>query len=137
MTEQKFKTGDQIRIIKYGAKIYQCKKDYKESYAALSKMLYESEHFLMYGKEPDTYPEFEGKDRPNHIIEETDDIFVVDMCPEVVGQTATIVGSYHDLYSSPTDSPQVIAKNKQSYSLLNIKGKSAWYQEEQLELITP
>lgn len=58
-------------------------------------------------------------DKPSNIIKEDDNYYWTDICPKVVGQIGRIASMSGD----------------NNYSLEGIKGKTAWYVREQLELL--
>lgn len=63
------------------------------------------------------------------IIKETDDIAWVDVCPHLVGQKGIIDGT-----SAPYTTVDNQTKCDYSLKLIDMEGKTAWYNEEQLEL---
>lgn len=93
----KFKSGDKVKIILYGHLYWIFKKEYgiyfKEGYASTKK--------------------------PKHIYKETEDVYLIDLQPELVGQKA------------------IVDKTSEGDTIYKLIGpnKVAWYNEEQLELI--
>lgn len=85
----KFKIGDQVRVIKYGHPFWENKKA---------------------DDEPLNFP----------IIYEDGDLVVKDMYPEIVGKEGVVYQI-------------TLTQGKWKYGVTGIRGKSAWYDEQQLE----
>lgn len=61
-------------------------------------------------------------DSPENILEETDDMWCSDMMPELVGQEGVV-------------NTIIASQGRLQISLDEIKGKSSWYNLEQIEVI--
>jgi hypothetical protein len=133
MKESRYKPLQKVRIVKYGHPYYVRKESYKEESKYYARIGVEIEHRLLWGTEPseEVLRAIVGEDKPQHIITETEDMWICDMSPELVGQEGTVQGSYAFLYGDE-DSPD---KDFKQYSVNGIKGKNAWYDEEQLESV--
>lgn len=130
---QKFKKGDKVRIINYGHLSWFSSKNTKKNFDLLSEYLNKKlEHKLLWGKDvPFNEPE------PKYLEDDsTDNPIIEDALPKLVGQIGVIRGSYFDLYgdNSLEDDDEKLRQQKQ-YTVDGINGKSAWYNEEQLELV--
>lgn len=122
--EQKFKVGDKVQIIKYGSKAFTYKKDYEETTKMINQGYTPIEHKMFFGKEmpQELINKIQGTKQPKHILSENEDIWVHDMHPNLVGQKGIIV--------QVKETQGIIG-----YAIHGIKGKHAWYCNEQLELI--
>jgi len=60
---------------------------------------------------------------------------VIDLAPELVGQIGMVEGSYADLSEKNNWGSPRNHNSEKSYTLSGIKGKTAWYDESQLELV--
>lgn len=114
MTTSKFKPGDKVKIVKYGSLYWESKEERRKMFEA---------GYI-------TIP------IPQNIVSENESHYWLDMNPEIVGQIGTIQGCYGDLYgyASDTDYDENLRRSRQ-YSITGIRGKSSWYNEDQLELV--
>jgi hypothetical protein len=95
----KYKEGDKLKVINYGHPIWSSKKEWQKAH----------ESGL-------------ANEKPSNIIYETEDYYVWDMTPSVIGQSGIVKTA-------------MVTHGVPAYSIDGIKGKSAWYDEQQLELV--
>jgi len=112
----RFKVGDKVRVVKYGHPIFYNKNEYHK----MQKYFHDEPTLieLILDVEYKSTPYI--KTPPKNLISEDEYSYTVDMSPYLVGQVGVVVG-YSDIDGS--------------YSLSGISGKTAWYNEEQLELV--
>ncbi len=120
--KNKFILGDKVRIVKYGHPIWYSKEQYpfidlmnKQFFANFTNKLFK-ENII---KEP----EVDYTAKPNNIIGESGTHYTVDTTPEIVGKEGIIVKSER-------------TQGIPSYAVDGIPEKYAWYDENQLELIS-
>jgi hypothetical protein len=135
MKEQKFKPGDRVRVIKYGHPIWISKAMWTDM-AQAEAHFKEAEYELWSGSPPET--PIQPKEKPDNILSEDGNIWTVDMRPEIVGREGIVKGSYADMIES--GDPRYAGgsrdeRNQSTYIVDGIPEKSAWYDEQQLELI--
>ncbi len=94
-----FGPGTRVRIIGYGSKAWIYKKEWENIRANFPAL-----------------PE-----KPSHLLSESNDIYVYDMTPEMVGKIRTINGFDNGQYKLKSEEPH---------------DKVAWYNPEQLEEVT-
>jgi hypothetical protein len=109
-----FKVGDKVRVINYGHPIFYK----KEGYYAFQEHCHNQPTFIELLMNWEHVPTPYVRTPPKNVIWEDDECFTKDMSPELVGQEGVIDECYHG-----------------EYSIHGIKGKHAWYNEDQLELI--
>lgn len=122
---QKFKAGDKVRVIKYGSKMWYSKAGYAQQSAAYKAFGHYLEAKVFYNSDLDSkdYPVVVDENvKPSHILSEDENVYICDWQPQLVGMEGVVEKC-------------VITQGIPGYSLSGINGKSAWYDEEQLELI--
>jgi hypothetical protein len=121
--EPKFKTGDNVKVIKYGSLMWVSKQDFKKYSEQVKRDDFVSKMKLLYNITPtqDQINSIQGDDSPKNIYKEGDDMWIVDVCPELVGQQGIVEKSTN-------------TQNQIKYALQGVKGKYAWYDEGQLKL---
>lgn len=119
----KFKLGDKVRIIKYGSLIFQSKTGYQSFSDSLARFKYKEDQWLLFSKKPteEELKKIKGRSKPDNIYCETEDSWWIDISPSYVGKVGIV---------KKISNTQNIPK----YSLKDIDAKTAWYDEEQLEL---
>ena len=123
MKNAKFNTGDFVKIVEYGSLMMVSRDTYRKEHAFMIAKEQEYLHMLLYGEVKIFQPIVDNVSKPKNIIEEKNGFFIYDTDPELVDKTGII---------KSISRTQGIT----SYSLEGIKGKSAWYHEKQLELIS-
>ena len=125
-SKQKFKKGDKVRIIKYGAKMWHSKKGYPQQQAsavALGRYI-DAKLFFNMDLNPKDYPlDIDENAKPDNILSENDDIYICDWQPQLVGLEGIIEGSYADLSELNHWGSARDEKNQKEYSLSGINGK--------------
>ena len=137
MSESKFKAGDKVRVIKYGhlgwydsVETFNRFKNFEIATAKNFEMV------LMWGKQALDNRIPDGNEDFSHLIYSQSDkggVFV-DSSPKLVGREGIVRGSHIDLYGGEGQANEEHFRH--SYALDGIPEKVAWYDEEQLELIT-
>jgi hypothetical protein len=131
----KFKKGNKVRIIRYGhLQFYfdiESLNNFKNLERKTNKKL---ENLLLWG-DINVEEEDEDKDYSDLVLgKDKNGWLIIDNSPYLVGKEGIIKGSYFDLYGGTNDEKEN-NRRKSEYSIIGIPGKSAWYDEEQLELI--
>lgn len=133
MIEQKFKKGDRVRIINYGHSTWYAKGEQWEAMAKADADFKNIEFEFWTGEIP-KIPHL-PKEKPDNILFEDENIWTVDIKPNLVGKEGIVEGSYADLSEIKGWGSTRDERNQKQYSIKGIKEKSAWYDEQQLELI--
>lgn len=124
----KFKQGDKVKIIKYGHLRWYSDMGALRLERGLNKQMMD---ILIWGTEPpvEALKVDEKEDLSSFVYsKDGDNSFYRDVNPEIVGKIGTVEGSYKDLYGGEESRNDII------YSIKDIPTKTAWYDEEQLEL---
>lgn len=127
--ESKFKPGDKVIVKGYGAPYWISKENYKDM-AKAEAAWSTTQRQLRYGQ---AYPPAMPKEKPDNIISEDETTWICDMLPDIVGKLGIVKGCYADLYGHQLMGGPKEADYK-TYSVDGIPSKSAWYDENQLEL---
>lgn len=130
----KFKKGDRVKVVKYGHLTWYSDMGAINSFYNLGKKMHKDfNHVLLWGQASDSpIPE---NDYSHVIFAKCENGgFYVDSNPDLVGKEGVIEGSHYDLYGKGKEYDSMDRDSKQ-YSISEIAGKSAWYDENQLELI--
>jgi len=127
MVESKFKIGDKVKVVKYGHLMFKSKKNYQEEsdfYAKYRVKLENDILRMLFGKDvpQESVEGVKGKSEPDNIYLETEDMWWIDTSPELVGQEGVVC-------------KVALTQGRFQYAVDEIKGKHAWYDENQLELI--
>lgn len=88
--KQKFKKGDKVRIVQFGHLYWMSKQVWHELQAM----------DVEFGAKP--------LSKPSNLYKEVEDMYILDMNPDIVGKEGIIVGSYADQYAPNS-------KNKNDY----------------------
>jgi len=123
---KKLELGDCVEVINYGSKYFVNKSDFLYNAEKLAQSMYELDYRLIWGTAPseESVKAIKGYTKPSNILKESDTHWICDMNPEMVGIKGTI-----DFIAVPTPNYPY-----PKYSLTGIKGKTAWYNEDQLKL---
>jgi len=123
--KNKFKVGDKVKIIKYGNIIFWNKQGYQETVATLKKLNKDFMSLMMFGEKIDSeLPEIDLEAKPDNILSENEYMWICDSHKDLVGQEGIV-----EKVSKTEGIKQY------QYSLTGVTGKTAWYNEEQLEII--
>jgi len=131
MKVDKFKAGDKVRIVKYGSLYWVNKSMYAEEKAGADALQREIDFRLLFGGEKRFEPIVDPDAKPKNIYSESETIWWCDLMPEIIGKTGIVTGSYDTIHCKGKDETK-----RGKYSIEGIPGKEAWYDEEQLELVT-
>lgn len=123
--KNKFNIGDKVRIIKYGHIMFWNKESYAETIAILKKLNTDVISTLLFGKKIDSeLPKLDLEAKPDNILSEDEYMWICDSDKDLIGQEGIV-----EKVSKTEGIKQY------QYALTGINGKSAWYNEEQLEII--
>lgn len=119
----KYGIGDKVKVVKYGSAWHIPKENYPQYAQHSKKRNIDMWIKIVFGEKADTpLPELIIDDKPDHIVSENDSYWTVDMSPDIVGQEGLICKAE-------------VVQNSPHYAIEGIKGKHAWYHEDQLELV--
>lgn len=121
-SETKFNIGDKVRIVNYGHPIMVHKDEYQRLQAYFRSMDKAYLNTLLTGNYKVIIEEPDINEKPKNIIQEKDEIIAYDSSPQLVGQEGIIEKA-------------TITQGISNYSITGIKGKCAWYHDDQLEMI--
>lgn len=114
------KIGDKVRVISYGSLIYCSRFDWLMLDRYNRKYQKEFDNMMWNIKEEVELPSVNLSSKPPSLYKEVGDIYLIDLDKSLIGQRGIIDG---------------ISFDEKRYSICGIKGKHAWYNEDQLELI--
>lgn len=122
--EAKFKVGDKVKIVEYGSLMWRYVNNYQKESDECAKMDFISKKRILFNEEAseEELLYITGKSRPDNVYKEVDGVYWIDLNPELVGQEGVIV----------------TVSNTQNIPKYSLSGpnKTAWYNEDQLELIS-
>lgn len=127
VVDGKFKIGDKVKVVEYGHLMFIYKERYQEEsdYFAKTQAEFDNDMSKMLLGEDAVFKDLEslkGKSEPDNIYKDVGDMWWVDMSPDLISKEGVICEVTN-------------TQGRFKYAVDGIKGKHAWYDEKQLELV--
>tara|TARA_R110000822_G_scaffold67329_1_gene164009 strand:+ start:2191 stop:2778 length:588 start_codon:yes stop_codon:yes gene_type:complete len=127
MVDRKLKVGDKVRVVEYGHLMFRYKKCYQEESDMFAKLQIDANNKMaemLFGSDylKEDSSNAKGNPEPDNIYKDCGDMWWIDINHSIVGQEGVVCEVTN-------------TQGRLQYAVDGIKGKHAWYDEKQLELV--